>query len=88
MKIVNERTLFKILIERNGILFAVTTRSRAYFFFLTTKLVALRFAPTTDPFPGIVEVSDYDIARIVSNWDRLGNIKLRSRSQKVCDTSL
>ena len=79
MKLINERTLFKILIERKGILFSVTTKSRAYFFFLSSMTIGMRTAPTTDPYPGIVEVSDYDIEKIVRNWDEISNIKLTNR---------
>ena len=80
-KLIYERTMFKVLIERTGILFSITTRSRAYFFFACTKLLGIRVAPTTDPYPGIVEVCDYDISRIVQNWSNLANIKLREKSK-------
>src|SRR5215470_151552 len=80
-KFVQERTMFKILLERTGGLFSFTTRQRAYFFFVSTKLVGARVAPTTDPYPGIVEICDYDISNIVRNWDRLGNVKLRSKTK-------
>lgn len=73
--------MFKLLIERTGILFAVTTKSRAYFFFACTKLVGIRTAPTTDPYPGIVEVCGYDISRIVQNWSRMANIKLKQKTK-------
>jgi hypothetical protein len=72
-------TPVKILVERSGILLSITTRHRAYFFFLSSLLVGIRVAPTTDPYPGIVEVSGYDIARILHNWNRLANLKLRKR---------
>ncbi|MFI5420588.1 MAG: hypothetical protein ACHQ1H_06435 [Nitrososphaerales archaeon] len=64
------------MIERSGILFSITTKSRAYFFFLSSELVGIRVAPTTDPLPGIVEVSGYDIKKIVRDWNKLSNIKL------------
>ena len=80
-KLIQERTALKLLIERNGVLLSFTTKRRACFFFLSSKLVGLRFAPTTDPFPGIVEVCDYDIAEIVKNWSRLSNIKLPKKLQ-------
>jgi len=73
--------MFKILIERTGILFSITTKSRAYFLFACTKLLGIRVAPSTDPYPGIVEVCDYDISRIVENWKKLANIKLREKSK-------
>jgi hypothetical protein len=75
MRLVNERTLFKILVERNGILMSVTTKKRAFFFFFSSKLVGIRVAPTTDPYPGIVEVSNYEIEKIVRCWDKISNIK-------------
>ena len=78
-RLIYERTMFKLLVEKTGILFAVTTKSRAYFFFFSTKLVGIRTAPTTDPYPGIVEVCGYDIPRIVHNWDRLASIKLKQK---------
>jgi hypothetical protein len=71
--------MLKILIERTGILLSITTKSRAYFFFLSTSLLGIRVAPTTDPYPGIVEVCDYSIPRIVRNWNKLANIKVTSR---------
>jgi hypothetical protein len=71
--------MFKVLIERTGVLFSITTRSRAYFFFACTKLLGIRVAPTTDPYPGIVEACHYDISRIVQNWSNLANIKLREK---------
>ena len=78
-KFVQERTMFKILVERTGALFSITTRRRAYFFFISTRLVGARVAPTTDPYPGIVEICDYDISTIVRRWKELGNVKLTSR---------
>ncbi len=78
-KLIYERTMFKVLIERTGILFSVTTKSRAYFFFICSKCLGIRVAPTTDPYPGIVEVCGYDITRIVENWNKLANIKLRQK---------
>lgn len=78
-KLIYERTMFKLLIEKTGILFAVTTKSRSYYFFYCTKLAGIRTAPTTDPYPGIVEVCEYDIPRIVHDWGRLANIKLKGK---------
>jgi hypothetical protein len=68
--------MFKLLIERSGLLFAVTLKSRAYFFFISTSLVGAKIAPTTDPFEGIVEVCNYVITRIVRDWDKLHLLKL------------
>jgi len=80
-KLICERTMFKILVERTGILFSITTKSRAYFFFMCSKCLGIKIAPTTDPYPGIVEVCGYDIRRIVHDWNRLANIKLRQRTE-------
>jgi hypothetical protein len=79
-KLICERTMLKILIERRGVLLSITTKSRAYFFFISPSFVGMRVAPTTDPYPGIVEICDYDIIRILKNWDRFANVKLRSRA--------
>jgi hypothetical protein len=71
------------LIERHGILFSVTTKSRAYFFFISSDLFGMRVAPTTDPLPGIVEVSGYDIETIVRNWNKLANIRLPKKMRPL-----
>jgi hypothetical protein len=80
-KLICERTMFKLLVERTGILFSITTKGRAYFFFASTSYVGMKVAPTTDPYPGIVEVCGYDIPLIVRNWNKLANVKLRSRTK-------
>jgi hypothetical protein len=82
MKFINESTLFKILVERHGILFSITFKTRAFFFFLSSDLIGIRVAPTTDPLPGIVEISDYEIKKIVRDWDTLANIKLPHKIPK------
>ncbi len=76
LRILNERTMFKILVNHDGALLSITTKRCAYFFFLTRVLVGARIAPTTDPFPGIVELSGYDIPKIVSNWKALSRAKV------------
>jgi hypothetical protein len=76
MRLLNERTMFKILVDGKGAMFSVTTKRRAYFFFLSGEFVGAKVAPTTDPSPGIVEVCGYDIPAILRNWDRLYRIKL------------
>ena len=81
LKIVHERTMFKVLIEKTGILFSVTLKQRAYFFFISTQLFGVRIAPTTDPYPGIVEVCRYEIPAIVERWDQLANIKLKTKQK-------
>lgn len=70
-KFVNEATVFKLLIDRDGILLSITTARRSYYFFLSRLSVGIRVAPTTDPYPGIVELSDYQISKIPRDWDRL-----------------
>jgi hypothetical protein len=72
-------TPLKILVERSGLLLSITTKHRAYFFFLSAFLIGVRIGPTTDPNPGIVEVSGYDIKMILRNWNTLANLKLRGR---------
>ncbi|PSN82888.1 hypothetical protein B9Q02_11130 [Candidatus Marsarchaeota G1 archaeon BE_D] len=76
MKLITQRTMFKLLIERSGILFSITFKSRAVFFFLSVYYTGIKIAPTTDPYPGIVEICGYDIQKIVYNWQRLYRVKL------------
>jgi len=73
-----ERTILKILVERTGILFSITMESRAFFFFISASYLGIKVAPTTDPYPGIVEVCGYSIPRIIQNWKKLANIKVTS----------
>ena len=77
-RFIQERTMFKILVEKTGLLFSITTRQRAYFFFISTRLFGIRIAPTTDPYPGIVEVCEYDIPTIINQWDRLSSLIVRN----------
>jgi hypothetical protein len=77
LKFVTEETMFKLLIERNGALLSITTKRRAFFLFLTGRYVGLKVAPTTDPYPGIVELSNYDVLTILRNWKRLSSLKLK-----------
>ncbi len=84
MKLVQERTAFKVLLERNGLLLSFTTRNRAFFLFLSGKFVGMKVAPTTDPDLGIVELSGYDISTILDNWDRLSRAKVERR-RRVAD---
>lgn len=76
MRLLNEYTMFKVLVDKNGAMLSVTTKKRAYFFFLARGFVGGRVAPTTDPHPGIVEICGYDIPKIIQNWDRLYRLKL------------
>lgn len=75
MRLVSERTMFKILVESKGVLFAVTLKSRAFYFFLSASFVGAKTAPTTDPFEGIVEICHYEIDSIVRNWERFRLVK-------------
>ena len=77
MRLIQERTAFKLLLERNGVLVSFTSRSRAYYLFISAKFVGMKVAPTTDPDIGIVELSRYDILRILRDWDRLSRAKVR-----------
>ena len=85
MRIMNEATMFKFIVEGDGVVFSVTARRRAYFFFLTSKRLGCGIAPITDPYPGIVEICEYDVARISENWEALSRVKLshlRSRTNQ------
>ena len=68
--------MFKFIWESRGFILSVTTRRRAYFFFLTGSRVGGGVAPITDPYPGIVEICGYDVEMIARNWDRLSRVKL------------
>jgi hypothetical protein len=76
VKLIYEKTLLKVLVDRKGILLGVTTRSRAYFFFVTAKYTGIKTGPTTDPYPGIVEICNYDLDKIVTEWDHLYKYRL------------
>ncbi|MGA2665750.1 MAG: hypothetical protein ABSF83_12495 [Nitrososphaerales archaeon] len=76
VRFINETTAFKVLVEGRGVILSVTTKDRAFFFFLSRRYVGARVAPTTDPFPGIVELCDYDIDRILERWDELHRVKV------------
>lgn len=76
MKLVQERTALKLLLEANGLLVSLTTKRRAYFLFVSGRFVGLKAAPTTDPDLGIVELSGYDVRQILINWDRLSRIRV------------
>ncbi len=81
MRLVQERTAIKLLLESHGLLLSVTTKRRAFFFFLSSKFTGIRVAPTTDPDLGIVELSGYNINAILENWDRLSRVKLARRGR-------
>jgi hypothetical protein len=73
--VLNERTIFKILVDGRGAMFSVTTKRRAYFLIVSSTFVGGKVAPTTDPYPGIVELCGYDIGKIVREWDRLYRVR-------------
>ncbi len=76
-RFVNEATMFKVLIERDGLLLSVTLKRRAFFLFVSPLWIGIREAPTTDPLPGIVELSNYEIRKILLNWDSMHNLIVR-----------
>ncbi|MDG6911257.1 MAG: hypothetical protein JRN18_02805 [Nitrososphaerota archaeon] len=76
MKLINERTMFKLLLDGDGLILSVTTKKRAFFVFLSSAYVGCKTAPTTDPNPGIVELCDYDIKKIIREWPRLYRVCL------------
>jgi hypothetical protein len=81
LKFINETTAFKVLVEGNGAMLSITTKKRAFCFFLSGHYVGGKVAPTTDPFPGIVEVCGYDIRKILDRWDDLYRIKIMTREK-------
>ncbi|MCL4355141.1 MAG: hypothetical protein JRN56_01885 [Nitrososphaerota archaeon] len=87
MKLINERTMFKILLEGNGLMLSVTTKKRAFFVFLSSVYIGCKTAPTTDPHPGIVELCDYDIKTIIREWSRLYRVCLPNQPLTVGITS-
>ncbi len=80
MRFINETTAFKILVEGHGVMLSVTTKKRAFCFFVSDRYVGGRVAPTTDPYPGIVEVCGYDLHSILDRWPELYRIKIMDKS--------
>jgi len=78
MRLMNEATMFKFIIDGSGAILAVTARRRSYFFFLSTTKVGVGIAPITDPLPGIVEMCGYDVGKIGRSWNRLSRAMLSS----------
>ena len=76
MKLINERTMFKILLDGDGMILSVTMKKRAFFVFLSSAFVGCKTAPTTDPNLGIVELCGYDIKKIVREWPRLYRVSV------------
>jgi len=79
MKLVQERTAFKVLIDPGGLLVSFTSKRRAFFLFFSGQFVGIRVAPTTDPDLGIVELSGYSISAILRNWNRLSRVRIQRR---------
>ncbi len=77
MKLVQERTAFKILVNNEGAIISITMKKRAYFFFLTGKYIGAKIGPTADPDLGIVELCGYRIHDILRNWEKLHLVVIR-----------
>ncbi len=65
-KVVSENHTLKVLVERNGLLLSVTTKTYSYLLFLSRPLVGLRKIVTKDR---IVARADYDIRRTLELID-------------------
>ncbi len=74
-----EKAILKLLVGREGILASVTLGYGAFYFFLSPHYIGARVAPTTDPYPGIVELCGYSISRILLDWERLHLVVRRGR---------
>ncbi len=83
LKFINEATAFKILVDGHGVMLSITTKRRAFCFFLSGRYLGGKVAPTTDPFPGIVEICGYDIEKILDRWDQLYRIKIMTQDGTV-----
>ncbi len=65
-KFVSENHTIKILADRSGIVFSLTTKKYSYLFFLSRPLVGLRKIETKDR---IVAKAGYDIGRTMELID-------------------
>ena len=65
-KVVSENHTLKVLVERNGLLLSLTTKTYSYLLFLSRPLVGLRKIITRDR---IVARADYDIRRTLELID-------------------
>ncbi|MDA4116796.1 MAG: hypothetical protein OK455_00430 [Thaumarchaeota archaeon] len=81
MKFINQTTALRIMVDGHGVMLSVATKRRSFNFFLSGRFVGGKVAPTTDPYPGIVEACDYDIDKILDNWDELHRIKVMDLSK-------
>lgn len=77
--------MMKFILSREGILLSVTLQTRAFFIFVTPRFVGIRVAPTTDPFPGIVELCGYKISLILKHWNELHLAKVIKDSNSRSD---
>ncbi len=67
-KVVSENHTLKVLIERNGLLLSLTTKTYSYLLFLSRPLIGLRKIVTRDR---IVARTDYDIRRTLELIDEM-----------------
>jgi len=67
-KVVSENHTLKVLIERNGLLLSLTTKTYSYLLFLSRPLIGLRKIVTRDR---IVARADYDIRRTLELIDEM-----------------
>jgi len=65
-RVVSENHTLKVLIERNGLLLSLTTKTYSYLLFLSRPLIGLRKIVTRDR---IVARADYDIRRTLELID-------------------
>ncbi len=66
-KLISENHTIKILADRSGIVFSLTTKKYSYLLFLSRRLVGLRKIVTKDR---IVAKAGYDIDRTLELIDR------------------
>jgi hypothetical protein len=69
------------MVDGYGMMLSFTTKERAFCLFISGRYVGLKVAPTTDPYPGIVEVCGYDLRKILARWDELYRIKIVPRAK-------
>jgi len=67
-RVVSENHTLKVLIERNGLLLSLTTKTYSYLLFLSRPLIGLRKIVTRDR---IVARADYDIRRTLELIDEM-----------------
>ncbi len=82
---ISESHMVKLILDKEGMLLSVTLQSRAFFIFVTSRFVGIKVAPTTDPFPGIVELCGYRISKILKHWNELYLVKVTKVSNQDSD---